>query len=718
MPAPGQPSFYTALDDAQCFRLLKFDRASFNGRTPTSIAFALEQYSLSEAPSYVAVSYTWSRPYRQLDSYEETDDPPKFDHEITINGASFAITENMWDAVVYTLAHTGSKHIWLDGCCINQSDLPERAAQVLLMGSIFAEASEVIGFLGPLHRDLDSFYWLLTELMPQFSKLVLEGQRTICDESLWNLRDKVTTDKQHFEASLVGAHRFYYSCNWFRRAWVKQEVVLARKLRLICGRSRLPWEGIGLTGVLFARSNWTTELFLYKHKDLYPFAENTILCTAFHEWRGFIEYRQDPTKALSFEDEVLLPTWKADSREKLDYAWLLEYVLSMRTAKCSDARDKVFSVLGLAAKHFAGTVMDVRPDYQSCAATVYISFFTSIVNHLGTLNFLAFIEPTADRSTANLPSWVPDLAFEHYYNGRHDIALGSTLFAGVEPQLLPFQTISCIAEELHFHGIHIDTIEAIQFEAKLGRYPTIANLLSLLNLCKPCTSHIPGQSRIEMLWRTCIRDCYQSKDTRMSKRPAPTELAQSFCAYVLSSFCEHLCSISATNKENTEPAVPTVLQIHSLLLHTFAAEVTNHELPSFEMILQGANWFQQAGEHLVYEVRDPLEKTGDECHDWILWIKKAVASWEGAIKTAQTSRSRCFRTRRCRLGSANADVQVGDEVWFAPASSLPLVLRPVVSSGKRTYRFISVAYLHGAMDEELFYDDLRLLGQMEKIVLR
>ncbi|KAK5945270.1 hypothetical protein PMZ80_002474 [Knufia obscura] len=647
VPAPGQPSFYTALDDAQCFRLLKFDRASFNGRTPTSIAFALEQYSLSEAPSYVAVSYTWSRPYRQLDSYEETDDPPKFDHEITINGASLAITENMWDAVVYTLAHTGSKHIWLDGCCINQSDLPERAAQVLLMGSIFAEASEVIGFLGPLHRDLDSFYWLLTELMPQFSKLVLEGQRTICDESLWNLRDKVTTDKQHFEASLVGAHRFYYSCNWFRRAWVKQEVVLARKLRLICGRSRLPWEGIGLTGVLFARSNWTTELFLYKHKDLYPFAENTILCTAFHEWRGFIEYRQDPTKALSFEDEVLLPTWKADSREKLDYAWLLEYVLSMRTAKCSDARDKVFSVLGLAAKHFAGTVMDVRPDYQSCAATVYISFFTSIVNHLGTLNFLAFIEPAADRSTANLPSWVPDLAFEHYYNGRHDIALGSTLFAGVEPQLLPFQTISCIAEELHFHGIHIDTIEAIQFEAKLGRYPTIANLLSLLNL-----------------------------------------------------------------------SVPTVLQIHSLLLHTFAAEVTNHELPSFEMILQGANWFQQAGEHLVYEVRDPLEKTGDECHDWILWIKKAVASWEGAIKTAQTSRSRCFRTRRCRLGSANADVQVGDEVWFAPASSLPLVLRPVVSSGKRTYRFISVAYLHGAMDEELFYDDLRLLGQMEKIVLR
>jgi len=479
----------------------------------------------------------------------------------------------------------------------------------------------------------------------------------------------------------------------------------------------LPWDGIGLAGTLFARSDWTTELFLYRHKNLYPFVQNSIFCGAFYEWRGYIEYRQQPARATSFEEEVLRPTWKADSREKLDYAWLLEFALSMRSAKCSDDRDKIFSVLGLAQQYYAGTELEVKPSYQETTSAVYTGFFESVIKHLPTLNFLAFVEPSADRLTVDLPSWVPNLAVAHPYNGHRDIMVGGALFAATNRQLLAEQYVSCFAGELHFRGLRIGVVEAVQLEAQLGRHPSLANLLSLFDLCEPCIRSTSGQSRVEMLWRTCIWDYNELEDISTPPRPAPKEIAHLFSAFILSSFCERVCCepVEKSEEEEAEEKVAEVLQVQALL-QRFAPEVTNNELPTMDMVMQGALWFVQAGDHLVFESRDLLAESGDECHDWILWLKRAVAGWERAIKSAQTSRTRCFRASKSRLGNANADIQVGDEIWLAPASSLPLVLRPASSSGVET--FISMAYLHGTMDGEPFRDDPDLLQRIQPVVLR
>ena len=220
-----------------------------------------------------------------------------------------------------------------------------------------------------------------------------------------------------------------------------------------------------------------------------------------------------------------------------------------------------------------------------------------------------------------------------------------------------------------------------------------------------------------MLWRTCVKDCSEWKDQSTPRRPAPSEVAHSFSAFILSSFCERVCGGPADGKVEVEEEVAEALQVQALL-QRFVPEVMNNELPTMDMVMQGALWFVQAGDHLVFESRDPLRESGDECRDWILWLKKAVAGWERAISSAQTSRNRCFRTSNGRLGNANADIQVGDEIWLAPASSLPLILRLASSSGVGTFRFVSMAYLHGMMDGEPFRDDPDLLQHMRPVVLR
>ena len=75
------------------------------------------------------------------------------------------ILENIWSALTHTRLHGNGKYIWLDGCCISQSNLAEREAQVLLMGSFYENAAGVVGFLRPLHPDLGSFYWLLMDVI-------------------------------------------------------------------------------------------------------------------------------------------------------------------------------------------------------------------------------------------------------------------------------------------------------------------------------------------------------------------------------------------------------------------------------------------------------------------------------------------------------------------------------------------------------------------------
>ncbi|CZR65512.1 uncharacterized protein PAC_15412 [Phialocephala subalpina] len=164
--APDQAHFYAKLDGPRSFRLLKFKEGVFIGKDPVALSFMLKQHDIDDCPPYLAVSYVlWGRPYCELDANRDADEPIVFDWYIKINGGNFLILGNIWSALTHARLHGNGKYIWLDVCCINQSNLAEREAQVLLMGSVYENGAEVVGFLRPLHPDLDSFYWLLMDVI-------------------------------------------------------------------------------------------------------------------------------------------------------------------------------------------------------------------------------------------------------------------------------------------------------------------------------------------------------------------------------------------------------------------------------------------------------------------------------------------------------------------------------------------------------------------------
>lgn len=108
----------------------------------------IQNFNLASVPPYRALSYAWGDTTTR---------------EISLNGHPLEVRTNLWAALAHLpLTGYGTKSsscredmlvhekpwIWIDALCINQNSTEERNHQVRLMGRIYAEASEVIVWLG------------------------------------------------------------------------------------------------------------------------------------------------------------------------------------------------------------------------------------------------------------------------------------------------------------------------------------------------------------------------------------------------------------------------------------------------------------------------------------------------------------------------------------------------------------------------------------------
>src|SRR5450432_2440442 len=93
-------------------------------------------YKSVQDPSlrYEALSYTWGDPKSTLD--------------ITVQGQTIPVTEDLWWALKYLRLPNAVRVIWVDAICINQRDIEERRKQVSLMRRIYSSAFRVLVWLG------------------------------------------------------------------------------------------------------------------------------------------------------------------------------------------------------------------------------------------------------------------------------------------------------------------------------------------------------------------------------------------------------------------------------------------------------------------------------------------------------------------------------------------------------------------------------------------
>jgi hypothetical protein len=208
----ASPYIYQPLvKEAREIRLLKIT-------SKTSVFHCqISHVSLDERPSYTALSYTC-----QQNMPEEHVNPEPF---ICVSGKTLKITKNLEHALGY-LHSCNAGSLWIDAFCIDQANLDERGHQVGFMGNLFSRAKKVLIWLGP---SSDS-----SEYAMDFLRLIAQNaQRPDRVEWLENLSKD--------QANLYGwkALRDLMQLNWWRRAWVIQEYVLAGDTQFVCGACSL-----------------------------------------------------------------------------------------------------------------------------------------------------------------------------------------------------------------------------------------------------------------------------------------------------------------------------------------------------------------------------------------------------------------------------------------------------------------------------------------------
>lgn len=151
---------------------------------------------LSDQPKYEALSYCWGDPKDTL--------------SIFCDGYVMKVTKNLYSFLTTHRYPVGSRTLWTDAICIDQSNDLERGAQVRIMDQIYAKAVRVLVWLGPAASDSDEAMSLIRHL----STVEWEAY----DNQTWNPQDPKSvpddSDMVWFQLSVLLEREY------FRRIWV------------------------------------------------------------------------------------------------------------------------------------------------------------------------------------------------------------------------------------------------------------------------------------------------------------------------------------------------------------------------------------------------------------------------------------------------------------------------------------------------------------------
>ncbi|KAK4206208.1 heterokaryon incompatibility protein-domain-containing protein, partial [Rhypophila decipiens] len=203
---------YHPLKKTRDIRLLKLEA----GRGSDDLAGTIIHASLDELASveFHALSYRWGPNLK-----------PK---SISTPDGRLDITLSLWKALLSIRDADSPKTVWADAICINQADNMEKSIQIRLMSQVFQTASKVYAWLGEEEDDSSHAMQALLRI------------RT------WDLRD-TSTDAGSMPATwkaegvppkhdkVIPAIKLLLARQYFRRAWIIQELVLAKKVVMACG---------------------------------------------------------------------------------------------------------------------------------------------------------------------------------------------------------------------------------------------------------------------------------------------------------------------------------------------------------------------------------------------------------------------------------------------------------------------------------------------------
>ncbi|KAF4993432.1 hypothetical protein FDECE_13398 [Fusarium decemcellulare] len=348
------------------------DALFHNGRDP----FAVPQGSLSSLNEearlpwrypwgdFIALSYVWGSPM-----------PRRF---ITVNGAQFGVTPNLYDALIQLRRMQRIRQgfrLWIDAICINQDSLTERGQQVARMRDIYRSAWRVVIWIGPEADDsslaLSALYWLANQSRrPSPLEGVYHEGMTINALPFFII---YPTYREPLREAVYKALLCFFTRTYWRRMWIIQEVASGGPdTPVLCGDRCIAWDDICRAAV---PAPLTAAEYIYEFaRD--RVAEDTHLSSE-RLWKMQIALDNIQRNEASGS----LENWQALAR-----------VLTLgRDSNVTEEKDRVYGILGI--KAIADRV-NIIPDYTMSLSALYSSF-TSKFLEAGDLNILRLVSRPA-----------------------------------------------------------------------------------------------------------------------------------------------------------------------------------------------------------------------------------------------------------------------------------------------------------------------------------
>ena len=309
---------------------------------------------------YEALSYTWG----------STEDRAY----ILCNGHRKAVTPNLEGALRQLRQPVEPRFIWVDALSINQDDARERGHQVRLMRSIYKRASRVLVWLGEDSSGVaeDAF-----AMCCRLSNGLFRGHAP----ASFLTADGITLKGPSGElppakSTEWGPLAALFSCHWFWRLWVVQEIVLASEALIIWGDSRISWQWVASAA---ARVRNTHFQVIQEHQ-------------IYGVFNAYLLFRMSR---------------KTRHRDVLRLSFLRTLTLT-RQFEVSDPRDRIYGLLGLMTTDADpdNGVLFLEPDYGMTAAELYAKTACKVLPVDKSLKLLSAVQHGPSIPT-DVPSWVP-----------------------------------------------------------------------------------------------------------------------------------------------------------------------------------------------------------------------------------------------------------------------------------------------------------------------
>ena len=481
---------------------------------------------------------------------------------------------------------------------------------------------------------------------------------------------------------------------YWSRAWVVQEMALARQVNAMCGGKVVPWAQLATTIEFIRATRWYHHLTTEKMRhitelSLHPGKYRKLLASS-------TRFGLEPVY-LNSTRNALQAYEKGGNKGTPSLRLLVD---THRYANATDPRDKVYAFLGLANRSSSST-NNIEPNYQAPVRKVYTDAACALLWTYKNLYLLSHVQDKSMTKVKGLPSWVPDYSVSispyplEFRGNCHWSACGSVKWTPpadekiLDSGLLPVQ------------GFHIDTIAetaVMPQEASDAGQPwgSIVKMVSQLPNPYPIPS-LKGApiSRLDLLWRTLTTNTYARQ------HPAPADCGGLFIDYILNLQIRHRLRPWSSDSSDFQP--------HMTPLST----LTN---PDWRGLLESE---PESSPYNFSFYRWRLTKLVESMLFSDSYSPIDLAQLHHDIGNGSGTMRRVFRTQeKMFLGTGARSLRVGDEVWILGGGKVPYILRPAVAEavdhglGKQ-YRLVGEAYVHGIMHGNPY----RFEKEMQPVVL-